>query len=579
MTATWNPLKWFNFTSVSIAVFAAYFAFTAHQIYGIMFPTWEINPGDLYLGPLWKEGQTMFGECYISPRPNWVASDFTNSRVSFMGEFKDLSFDSNTNSQAIEFNISTLANGTKTLDKKIWSRIRDNETVYLHVHLTQTGASPNPKKPNYHKLLTLHQVTPLTKFAPRWNSKNATRLLKSLWTSPEAESTAVSPVDPLTFDDPALTADIVSYWKPAMAVRFVTCFKKFPIAEIPQLVFNNLRMENIENEGWKYMPVVYVDEMGMTNEKLVPLNRSVSTLPLKLSFESMSYARWQMMMTFENALKQQKDLGFAEDEIDNMRLMIAETNPYLLTVTMAVSMLHILFDWLAFKSDIAFWQQNVSLVGISIWSMVSSLISQLIVFLYLIEQETTLLILVPSGISIVIQIWKIWRATRPKFSLSWHTLVKVELSRTDFSSESNDIDKTAMTYMGFTLYPLMLGYSVYSLLCKDHTSFYSWVLGSLTGCVYTFGFIMMTPQLYLNYRLKSVAHLPWRFLIYRALNTFIDDLFAFVIHMPTMHRISCFRDDVIFFIYLYQRWIYPVDKSRLHEDAENDQVEPKLHKD
>lgn len=37
---------------------------------------------------------------------------------------------------------------------------------------------------------------------------------------------------------------------------------------------------------------------------------------------------------------------------------------------------------------------------------------------------------------------------------------------------------------------------------------------------------------------------------YKALNTFIDDLFAFIIKMPTMHRLACFRDDVIFFIYL-----------------------------
>ena len=29
-----------------------------------------------------------------------------------------------------------------------------------------------------------------------------------------------------------------------------------------------------------------------------------------------------------------------------------------------------------------------------------------------------------------------------------------------------------------------------------------------------------------------------------------------------MARISCFRDDVVFFIYLYQRWLYPVDTSR-----------------
>ena len=41
----------------------------------------------------------------------------------------------------------------------------------------------------------------------------------------------------------------------------------------------------------------------------------------------------------------------------------------------------------------------------------------------------------------------------------------------------------------------------------------------------------------------------------QALNTFIDDLFAFIIKMPTMHRLSCLRDDVIFVVYLYQRYV------------------------
>jgi hypothetical protein len=44
---------------------------------------------------------------------------------------------------------------------------------------------------------------------------------------------------------------------------------------------------------------------------------------------------------------------------------------------------------------------------------------------------------------------------------------------------------------------------------------------------------------------------------------FIDDLFAFIITMPTAHRVACFRDDVVFIIYLYQRYLYPVDKSRI----------------
>ncbi|KAJ4443509.1 hypothetical protein ANN_05181, partial [Periplaneta americana] len=78
-------------------------------------------------------------------------------------------------------------------------------------------------------------------------------------------------------------------------------------------------------------------------------------------------------------------------------------------------------------------------------------------------------------------------------------------------------------------------------------------------------FIMMTPQLFINYKLKSVAHLPWRMMSYKFLNTFIDDIFAFVIKMPTLYRLGCFRDDIVFFIFLYQRWIYKTDPTRVNE--------------
>lgn len=37
-------------------------------------------------------------------------------------------------------------------------------------------------------------------------------------------------------------------------------------------------------------------------------------------------------------------------------------------------------------------------------------------------------------------------------------------------------------------------------------------------------------------------------LTYKFINTFIDDLFAFVIKMPTMYRLGCFRDDIVFLV-------------------------------
>lgn len=81
-------------------------------------------------------------------------------------------------------------------------------------------------------------------------------------------------------------------------------------------------------------------------------------------------------------------------------------------------------------------------------------------------------------------------------------------------------------------------------------SWYSWTLNSLVNGIYAFGFLFMLPQLFVNYKLKSVAALPWRAFMYKAFNTFIDDVFAFVISMPTAHRIACFRDDIVFIIYL-----------------------------
>jgi len=137
--------------------------------------------------------------------------------------------------------------------------------------------------------------------------------------------------------------------------------------------------------------------------------------------------------------------------------------------------------------------------------------------------------------------------------------------RESYSSKTKEHDATAMRYLSYVTYPLVIGYAIYSLMYQTHKSWYSWILSSLTGCVYTFGFIMMCPQLFINYKLKSVAHLPCRTFMYKALNTFIDDLFAFIIKMPTLHRLSCFRDDIVFLIYLYQRWIYPTDYKRVNE--------------
>lgn len=72
--------------------------------------------------------------------------------------------------------------------------------------------------------------------------------------------------------------------------------------------------------------------------------------------------------------------------------------------------------------------------------------------------------------------------------------------------------------------------------------------------------------------------MPGKALTYKFLNTFIDDLFAFTVKMPWLHRLATLRDDVIFFVWLYQSWKYRVDYKRVNEFGQggdsDEEVEP-----
>lgn len=129
----------------------------------------------------------------------------------------------------------------------------------------------------------------------------------------------------------------------------------------------------------------------------------------------------------------------------------------------------------------------------------------------------------------------------------------------ELGPQTSEYDRVATSHMALLLTPPVVGLWVHSLVFQggppqtpsprpsrahpprappaEHVGWYNWALSSAVAGVYAFGFASMTPQLYVNMKLRSVAHLPWRVLMYRSFNTFIDDLFAFVIRMPTMHRI------------------------------------------
>jgi len=473
---------------------------------------------------------------------------------------------------------------TLTLPHSTWKRLRQGKEVFLHVFITTHGVSPDPTDPTFKEAFVLHQAVPLIKKQERKQEKPKRFLLNG---------TSSSIPDIITDKD-----GLAYYWKPEVAIRIVTDFTRYPDDNIPAPLYRSFRFHQVESK-YHYLPPLHVDDIGLTMDKFVGLNSTLNSLPLRLSFSPMSLQRWQLMLVLENSLEQQRGLGFEQSDIDDVRRLVADTNVYLLAVTVLASTLHLLFEFLAFHSDINFWRKNKSLRGLSVRSVVVELIFQLVILLFLIDTDSSLLLTIPSAIGLMIQAWKVQRATGATFIKDGSATLGFRLALTrleasgkgtgDSSTTNSSIDKIschltadasppmvdtlaldryAVTHLCLALFPLTIGFALRSLLLEEHSGWYSWSISSLVALVYTFGFAMMSPQLYINYKLRSVAHLPWRFLCYRFLNTFIDDLFAFIIRMPTMHRVSCFRDDIVFLIYLYQRYIYPVDESRKMDDED-----------
>jgi hypothetical protein len=92
-----------------------------------------------------------------------------------------------------------------------------------------------------------------------------------------------------------------------------------------------------------------------------------------------------------------------------------------------------------------------------------------------------------------IEFWKVTKAFDVSIEPTFPYLsIKDKASYDRHDTKKHDAD--AIRYLSYALYPLVIGYSVYALLYETHKSWYSWVLGSLVGAVYTFGFILMCPQ-------------------------------------------------------------------------------------
>ncbi|KAG8877469.1 hypothetical protein FRB98_006681 [Tulasnella sp. 332] len=456
--------------------------------------------------------------------------------------------------------------------------VQHNASLWLHLFLTLDGTSPNrytntfdPERIHYHK-------KPLTRYYKKPKIVVEKHLIGG---DKEEEEKAVQAA--------AEEKDVwLSYWHPNITLTLVSDSGPVPLQQLtgPTGRYYNVhhsKRDTVGTTGY-YYPIIFPNDFWLLRGHMSPINATTPTLPLHISYHAISNMKFQLYATFSMSFEEatKNGGGMTSADLDEIKRTLVETSPWLLITTAIVSVLHMLFEMLAFTSDVSHWRSRKELIGVSVRTILVNVFVQIITTLYLWDnaEETSWMILFTQVIGVAIEAWKITKAVDievlaagPGSWLPYKLNITDKHVLNEEEKKTQVYDQLAFRYVSYVTIPLLAAYTVYSLMYESHKGWYSFILTTLTSFVYMFGFVQLVPQLIINYKLKSVAHMPWKAMVYKTLSTVVDDFFAFVIKMPWLHRLACFRDDVVFLVLLYQRWIYRIDPKRANEYGQVGELE------
>ena len=333
--------------------------------------------------------------------------------------------------------------------------------------------------------------------------------------------------------------------------------------------YNMLRLPlRVNTQQMEYMPIMAISDFWSMDSELTQINKTENglfTFRLHLSFNYIKSFFFNNMIGIqinENMMSEKLAISGTKDMLVEL---IKNNSTFYLIILFTVNTLHTIFSYLGFSSDISYYKNLKKLDGVYTKYIFFNIFYMFITLIYILLQGANFIVKIELFISFVIEIWKLKKIFIISFQFSnFPYIIKLEYKQTFEQEEAKDYESEAVNMMvKYLLFPIgviYLGYRIYyysdNIAKNNWKSVVIFIIEYIYFLLNVFGFILLTPQIYLNYKLKSVEHLPMKAMTYKFLNTIIDDLYAFAVKTPTMYRIFCFRDDVIFVIYIYQIFKY-----------------------
>ncbi|CAF5195779.1 unnamed protein product, partial [Rotaria magnacalcarata] len=201
--------------------------------------------------------------------------------------------------------------------------------------------------------------------------------------------------------------ELLSHWHSNMTINLLEDQSSWMKGSIPPPLDKHVDFDAYTG---KYYPVLYLNDYWNLLSDYYPINDTIDKLNLTITVAPIQLWKWQMYVSqnlrqswYGNLLGDEPN----DEDQDTMKRTLIETNPYLLAMTITVSLVHTVFEILAFKNDIQFWRTRKSLEGLSVRSVFLGIFQSFIVLLYVFDNETNTMVRISVFVGIIIELWKV----------------------------------------------------------------------------------------------------------------------------------------------------------------------------
>lgn len=294
------------------------------------------------ISPVWEENSPLDISIYVSPSQDLPSLSAVPEENKVLEEKNFAVGDFNENRE-----VSTTFS--------VPAQVQNNGTLWAHFFVALAGHQLDPGAKEYSTETAYHFARPMNHYFPKKKVAKLKNLLDS------------SPDEPESVVEAPRKVEIGSFYHPNVTISFVpgTGTQNFAAMHPASRQYVQLERTGARDvsgkNGW-YYPTVFVNTFWQLRSHMTELNSTVETLPLQITLNNIQNWKFGMMASMDEGMKQNQRQAAAGggpmpgggdgSELEMVKEVLLDTNSYLLATTVVVTILHMIFEGLAFKNDI-----------------------------------------------------------------------------------------------------------------------------------------------------------------------------------------------------------------------------------